>query len=360
MNHGELHDAITSLTSRPFCNAGNFESLVHEVLNYQYARNGVYRKYCDFSDKRGKNSGIHYLPVDIFKYGYVACFPQEDTVTVFKTAGTSLRKSGSHYFTKESLELKNRCFEGLAKELLVPDRKMFRVVVLCVPASLRNSKFLHNAQYFIDKFGTKDSGYFVNENGEFENDRLINFLRSAAYGDIPVFIFINIDYAYKFVVDCLKKGIILPLSKLSRILLSGFKEEKVAKQEFYYLLQKVFDLHEYFLIDDYGMTESTSSWYDNVLRNKLNGKNEQRCKIDPCWCRTEIVDASTLEKVEDGKVGLIRYINLANFNTCSFILTNDLGYKIGEGFEVIGKASREEADGYYDLLERLLTTMSIL
>lgn len=87
---------------------------------------------------------------------------------------------------------------------------------------------------------------------------------------------------------------------------------------------------------------------------KLIGNKEQRCKEDPCWSKTTIVDPSTLEEVEDGKVGLIRYINLANFNSCSFIQTNDLGFKIGKGFEVIGKASKEEAPGYYKLLNDFL------
>jgi len=153
---------------------------------------------------------------------------------------------------------------------------------------------------------------------------------------------------------CLKKKLTFPLPKGSRILTSGFKEEQIAKSEFYYQLQRIFDLLEHYIIDDYGMTENTTVWYDNVLRNKLLENNEQRCKEDPCWCKTTIVNPTSLKEVENGKVGLIKMINLANFNTCSFIQMNDLGFKLSKGFEVIGKASKEEAVGYYRLLNDFL------
>ena len=352
---------IKKLIDNPFqkIEEKEFNSLALKIFDYQYNNNKVYQKYCRYKkiypDKIKNWKQIPFMPIDIFKYAYVACFPINDTVQVFSTSGTSFGVAGRHYFTKETLELKNKCFFSLAKGLLMPGINKARIIVLCVPAELRNSKFLHNAQLLIKKYGTKDSDYFINEKGKFEINNLIKYLQKHHKQNTPLFILLNSDLILDFISICNKKRLKFPLPKRSRIMLSGFKETKVAKQEFFLQLQMMFDLPEYSIIDDYGMTESTSSWYDNVLRNKLLGNKEQRCKEDPCWAKTIIVDPVSLKEVEYGKVGLIRFVNLANSNTLSFIQTNDLGFKVGKGFEVIGKAAKEEAPGYYLLLNDSLS-----
>ena len=101
------------------------------------------------------------------------------------------------------------------------------------------------------------------------------------------------------------------------------------------LLQDGFKVDE--IHSEYGMTELLSQGY-----SKGNGIFET-----PPWMRIlarDTEDALTI--LPTGKAGGINVIDLANYNSCSFIATQDLG-KVHENktFEIIGRFDNSDIRG---------------
>ena len=110
----------------------------------------------------------------------------------------------------------------------------------------------------------------------------------------------------------------------------------------------------YYCVNEYGMTEMASQFYDNVLYNRFRQSNEPRYKIGPPWVRTLVVDPETLQEVPPGQVGILRHFDLANSGSVMAIQTDDLGYTVGDGFEITGRVPGSEARGCALMLEELV------
>ena len=89
----------------------------------------------------------------------------------------------------------------------------------------------------------------------------------------------------------------------------------------------------------YGMTELSTQLYDdgNVLVPSV--------KTGPHWIRSRLVDPLTGREVPRGERGVLVHCDLANFNSVTSILTEDVGVAAGEGFLLLGRAEGAQAKG---------------
>jgi hypothetical protein len=112
-------------------------------------------------------------------------------------------------------------------------------------------------------------------------------------------------------------------------------------------LSEAFGVPPEAIVNEYGMTEACSQFYDGSLRE------EGREKRGPAWARALICDPETLEPSAAGKTGVVRWIDLANRYSLSFVLTEDLARAESEGdhgpgsapFTLLGRAEGAEARG---------------
>ena len=111
----------------------------------------------------------------------------------------------------------------------------------------------------------------------------------------------------------------------------------------------------YYCVNEYGMTEMASQFYDHVLYNRFRKSNEPRYKIGPVWTRTLVVHPETLEEVPPGEHGILRHFDLANCGSVMAIQTDDVGYLPGDGFEIIGRTPGSEARGCALVLDEFLS-----
>jgi acyl-CoA synthetase (AMP-forming)/AMP-acid ligase II len=108
-----------------------------------------------------------------------------------------------------------------------------------------------------------------------------------------------------------------------------------------------FGLPETAVVNQYGMTELASQFYDSTL---VDPEGPRR-KLAPPWARVRFVDPETGQDVRDGEVGQIVIHDLANTGSVAAIQTADLGRAIvgadGEriGFDVLGREEGAEARG---------------
>jgi hypothetical protein len=93
------------------------------------------------------------------------------------------------------------------------------------------------------------------------------------------------------------------------------------------------------------MTEISSQFYDNTLRNAFKRMNLPKAKINPPWTRTLVVDPDTLAPLPLGQTGLLRHFDLANRGHLLAIQSDDLGKITPGGFEIYGRTREGEARG---------------
>lgn len=113
------------------------------------------------------------------------------------------------------------------------------------------------------------------------------------------------------------------------------RRKELIRNELHQLLQKGFGVDE--VHSEYGMTELLSQAY-----SKGSGVFET-----PPWMKILVRDTEdALTVLPNGKAGGINVIDLANYNSCSFIATQDLG-KVHENgtFEIIGRFDNSDIRG---------------
>jgi hypothetical protein len=74
----------------------------------------------------------------------------------------------------------------------------------------------------------------------------------------------------------------------------------------------------------------------------------------PHWTRGRILDPETLEEVAEGDPGLLSILDLANLDFAIHVLTDLLGVKTRDGFQLIGKAASEDLKASRQLADQVL------
>ena len=138
------------------------------------------------------------------------------------------------------------------------------------------------------------------------------------------------------------EGETFALPEGSRILdTGGYKREsrELTPENFYDALSRTFGVPREHCINMYGMTELSTQFYDDgnaVLPSVKSG---------PHWIRSRTIDPLTGDDVQKGERGVLVHCDLANFNSTTSILTEDVGIEVDGGFLLLGRAEGAEATG---------------
>ena len=90
-------------------------------------------------------------------------------------------------------------------------------------------------------------------------------------------------------------------------------------------------------INMYGMTELSTQFYDE------GNESVPSLKSGPHWIRSRIVDPLSGREVPAGERGILVHCDLANFNSVTTILTEDVGVAMDGGFLLLGRAEGAQA-----------------
>ncbi len=223
------------------------------------------------------------------------------------------------------------------------------------PPQWPQSSLVHMIETVRRTYGTPDSTYYINEEG-LDPDVLITDLKAAEEAKEPVFL-IGITLAFYQLLERLQDlGMSFNLPPGSRVMdTGGFKgwSIDIKKEELYSRYQKTLGIPPHFIVNEYGMTEMCSQFYDNVLVNHLSGRDQPRFKIIPPWVRTAVVDPDTLQETPHGTAGMLKHLDLANCGSVMALLTDDIGYAVGNGFELEGRIQGSEPRGCSLLVEEI-------
>tara|TARA_R110001592_G_scaffold293882_4_gene563615 strand:+ start:95 stop:1069 length:975 start_codon:yes stop_codon:yes gene_type:complete len=305
-----------------------FTKAALEVFKYQFKNNKVYRSFCDLlyihpSDVT-KIEQIPFLPIQFFKMREVLS-SQEKVQEIFTSSGTTGSFTSKHFVTDINLYRQSYLngfshFYGNIEDY---------VVLALLPNYLERdgSSLVFMVDDLIAKSKNSESGFYLNNLDELAQ-KLINLDKKGQKVLLIGVSFALLDLIEKYQFT-LKNTFIMETGGMK-----GRRKELI-RNELHQLLQDGFGVDE--IHSEYGMTELLSQGY-----SKGNGIFET-----PPWMKIltrDTEDALTILPKE--KAGGINIIDLANYNSCSFIATQDLG-KVHENdtFEIIGRFDNSDIRG---------------
>jgi len=350
---------IQAGTSIP-CSDRDFDRLAHELFSFQYGANEPYRRFCDVRGQTPKTviswREIPAVPAAAFKELPLTCFPAEQAQAVFTTSGTTQEgRQGTHYLLRPTLyDASLTAHFGAA---VVPDGAKLPMYVLAQPPEqLPNSSLSHMFGVLAPRFGNGCTYYVDREGLAFEP--LARDLALAEAQGAPVML-LGTAFAFVHFLDyCSEQGLRFALPKRSRLMdTGGFKgrSRQMPRAELYGLYRSEFGLAAQYLVNEYGMTELSSQFYDGTLIDHQLRRRRPLRKLAPPWCRFAADDPETLAPAADGQPGILRFLDLSNLYSVAAVQTEDLGRTVDAGFEVLGRAQGAEARGCSIALDDLLS-----
>ena len=328
---------------------GRFGALAMELFAFQFERCAALRRFCEGRGRTPRTiqswREIPPVPTGAFKEMTLRCFPAESLAHVFRTSGTATELRGT--LELDTLALYEASLVPSFQLHVLPDlpsgeRMELRVLA---PSSreLPDSSLSHMFATLLPLFGTRESGFDV-RGGCIDFDALLARLRAATAARAPVAL-CGTAFAFVHLLDELaRRGQKLALPPSARVMeTGGFKGRSRAmpREALYAAIEERLGVPGARIVNQYGMTELGSQFYDSVLRLPA----EPRRKLGPPWTRVRIIDPTTGEEAADGDPGLVTVVDLANTGSVLALQTADLGRRLGDGFEVMGRSEGAEARG---------------
>ncbi len=345
-------DLLAWMGERPWRDDdARFERLALALFAEQYARCPAYARLCDSRDagpdRVTRWQDIPAVPSGAFKEMPLRCFPEAQTCKVFRTSGTSGQVRGALHL--DTLVLYEASLLASLETLLFPELPgtdvRARIGVLAPsPEESADSSLSHMFGALLAARGDAKSGFFV-RGGELDFDATVTALADAVRDDIPIAL-CGTAFAFVHLLDALaERGLRFAAPVGSRIMeTGGFKGRSrvVARDELYAALTAALGVAGQRIVNQYGMTELGSQFYDSTLVDPTG----PRRKLGPPWVRVRIVDPETGGDAQSNSSGLIVIHDLANTGSVAAIQTADLGRFIaGRGFDVLGREADAEARG---------------
>tara|TARA_R110001632_G_scaffold140060_1_gene255973 strand:+ start:79034 stop:80008 length:975 start_codon:yes stop_codon:yes gene_type:complete len=309
-------------------NEDDFKTCALKVFKHQFENNAVYRSFCDLlyihpSDVKELKE-IPFLPIQFFK-SHKILSSKESVLEIFTSSGTTGSVTSKHLVTDISWYEKSY-LKGF--EYFYGNIEDYTILAL-LPNYLERegSSLIYMVDDLIKKSKKSASGFYLNDIGKLSN-KLTHLNKNNRKT-----LLIGVTYALLDLIEQqefqLNNTIIMETGGMK-----GRRKELI-RDQLHEILCEGFGVTE--IHSEYGMTELLSQGY-----SKGNGIFD--C---PPWMKIltrDTEDALTI--LENSKTGGLNVIDLANYNSCSFIATQDLGKVNPNGnFEVLGRFDHSDIRG---------------
>ena len=306
----------------------DFKDTALQVFRHQFKNNTVYRSFCDLlyvhpSDVKEVKE-IPFLPIQFFKSHQILS-SKEPVQEIFTSSGTTGSSTSKHLVTDVSLYERSyrKGFEHFYGN--IEDY----VVLALLPNYLERegSSLVYMVDDLIRKSKNEESGFYLSNLDEIAQKLLVLSQKKQKT------LLIGVTYA---LLDLIEKQQ-FQLENTIVMETGGMKgrRKEIIRSELHQLLSEGFGVDK--IHSEYGMTELLSQAYSN-------GKGVFDC---PPWMKIltrDTEDALTI--LESHKTGGLNVIDLANYNSCSFIATQDLGKVYADGkVEILGRFDHSDIRG---------------
>ena len=309
-------------------NPAQFEEMCMKVFRHQVERNQVYQEFVQLlglrPDKITKVEQIPFLPIEFFKSRDILSSTRQ-VEAVFTSSGTTGAVPSRHLVTdlsvyRRSFTLGFQQFYGSPEDY---------IILALLPSYLERegSSLVYMANELIQLSGSESSGFYLNNMEELASN-LSELDRSG-----KKVLLLGVSYALLDLIG-LKSFRLLNTIVMETGGMKGRRREMV-REELHRELKAGFGVDR--IHSEYGMTELLSQAYST-------GNGIFEC---PPWMKILIRDPEdAFQLLDKGRTGGVNVIDLANFNSCSFIATQDLGRsREGSSFEIVGRFDHSDIRG---------------
>jgi hypothetical protein len=303
-----------------------FDQIALDIYRYQYKENPIYHRYCNLIKKTDVSilEEIPFLPIAFFKSHQVKSNTQSPEIT-FTSSGTTSSIVSKHHVT--DLEVYNRSLDQSFKTTYGSIKDYVILALLPHYLDRTGSSLVYMAQGWINESKRPESGFYLNNISE-----LARVLKGFENSGQKV-ILIGVTFA----LLQLAEEYAMPLKNVIIIETGGMKgmRKEIVKPELHHILRTAFPYAS--IQSEYGMTELLSQAYASDGINFTT----------PSWMKVSTRDTNDpLSEIACGKTGGLNIIDLANYNSCPFIATQDLGKSFKDGsFQVLGRFDHSDIRG---------------
>lgn len=355
-----------------------FNQLALEAFRYQLQRNRVYAEFTDALGIHASGvthySRIPFLPIEFFKTQEVYAAEEEPVIT-FRSSGTTRMQRSKHAIADLSL-YHSSLLEGFRNIYGSPSRYLIYALTPS-PEENPDSSLAFMIHAWIEAGAKPGSGFYLHNPGKLaemlqgmwhkargtskgqhaqETDQQLAVppgwdLHSASTGSWQLtefgsagsgshiadrgsrILLIGLTYALLDFAEQYPQ----PLSGAIIMETGGMKGERkeMIREEVHSILKETFSVSE--IHSEYSMSELLSQAYST---------GEGRFQTPP-WMKVLIRDPNDpFSWAREGKTGSISIIDLANWYSCPFLATQDLGRLNNDGsFEVLGRFDYSDLRG---------------
>lgn len=306
----------------------NFEEQALRVFQYQAVHCKVYKDFINLLNVDVSSvDSIHkipFLPIQFFKSHSIVSNTNKVQET-FLSSGTTGMSQSKHLVTDVSVYENSylKAFEQFYGAI-----EEYTILALLPSYLERNgSSLIYMVDDLIQKTKNSDSGFYLHNHQE-----LYNKLQEQEQKKVKTLLigvsFALLDFIEQFPCK-LQHTLVMETGGMKG------KRKEMIREELHAELKKGFGVAN--IHSEYGMTELLSQAY-------FEDSQKFNC---PPWMKILIRDTEdALTLLPKGKSGGINVIDLANYNSCSFIATQDLGKIYPDGtFDVLGRFDNSDIRG---------------
>lgn len=319
----EISDKIFAIQ-----NEIDFNNCAVEIFRFQAKNNLVYQQFLDIL-KVNPEAIQHYreipfLPIQFFKSQEVIIEGMEPEVT-FSSSGTTGMITSKHLVAKGELYVES--FRKAFEQFYGKVEDMAIVALLPSYLERSGSSLIYMVDDLINRSNQSASGYFL-----YNHDDLYQTLNKLKESGTNTVLF-GVTYALLDFIEHYQ----INFPELIVMETGGMKgkRKEMIREELHQILCEGFNVKS--IHSEYGMTELLSQGYSSG----------EGLFHTPNWMKILIRDTNDpLSLLDNKKTGAINVIDLANYYSCSFIATQDLGKFHTDGsFEILGRFDNSDIRG---------------
>lgn len=341
-----LYERVLAFIADPA--ADRFEDLALAIFAHQFARCRAYR---DFARRRGASPEtvrdwhrVPAVPMVAFKLADLTCgVPQRTFLSSGTTQGAATR---SRHQLPDLRLYHASALAGLRRFLFPDATRMPAVSLIPPPAEMPDSSLAQMTAWALETFAA--DGTWAATAAGLDLDRLVAALEASERGGQPLAILTTSGALIRTLDALRERGRAFRLPHGSRLMDTGGDKgapRRLSRHGLLHAVWSAFAIPGYFVVNEYGMAELSSQYYDSALADRVAGRHAPRRKLGPHWVRARLLDPTTLAPAAPGQVGLLCHVDLANAGSAMAVLSEDLAVAVGDGFELRGRAPGAEERG---------------